>query len=280
MELRQEWIQLPDGVRLSVNLFLPDEVAVGARVPVLLEYLPYRKDDSMAAADWDLYSYVTRTGYAGARVDIRGTGRSEGGLPPQEYSDTEWADGDVVISWLAGQSWCTGAVGMWGISWGGFNSIQMAMRPETPSALRAIVALEATDMLFKDDVHYIDGMLHLDEYVIMIDLLNSLPPAPEFPTDEETLSRRFDAEPWFRRWLREQRDGPFWQRGSLAPAYSRLKVPALLIGGWYDGYRDSVPRMLERCRVPIRAIVGPWNHAWPHDATPGPEIEWRHETTR
>jgi putative CocE/NonD family hydrolase len=280
MELRQEWIPLPDGVRLSVNLFLPDEVAAGARVPVLLEYLPYRKDDSMAAADWDLYSYVTRTGYAGARVDIRGTGRSEGELPPQEYSDIEWTDGDAAISWLAEQPWCTGAVGMWGISWGGFNSIQMAMRPETPDALRAIVALEATDMLFKDDVHYIDGMLHLDEYVIMIDLLNSLPPAPEFATDEQALSRRFDAEPWFLRWLREQHDGPFWQRGSLAPDYSRLKVPALLIGGWYDGYRDSVPRMLERCEVPIRAIVGPWNHAWPHDATPGPEIEWRHETAR
>lgn len=280
MELREEWIPLPDGVRLAANIFLPDEAAAGERVPVLLEYLPYRKDDSMLERDWDLYSFVTGTGYAGARVDIRGTGRSEGTLPEWEYSDQEWADGDAVIAWLAAQEWCTGAVGMWGISWGGFNSIQMAMRPETPDALRAIVALEATDQLFKDDVHYIDGMMHIDEYVIMIDLLNALSPAPDFPTDEETLARRFDASPWFLRWLRQQRDGPFWRRGSLAPDYGRLRVPSLLIGGWYDGYRDSVPRMLERCRVPVRAIVGPWNHTWPHDAVPGPEIEWRRETAR
>jgi putative CocE/NonD family hydrolase len=280
MELRQEWIPLPDGVRLAVNLFLPHDASEDERVPVILEYLPYRKDDSMAERDWDLYAFVTRTGYAGARVDIRGTGRSEGVLPSFEYSDREWADGDAVIDWLAAQPWCTGAVGMWGISWGGFNSIQMGMRPETPSALRAIVALEATDMLFKDDVHFIDGMMHLDEYAIMIDLLNALSPAPVFPIDEDTLARRFDAAPWFLQRLRRQRDGPFWQRGSLAPRYERLRVPALLIGGWYDGYRDSVPRMLENCRVPVHAIVGPWNHTWPHDAVPGPEIEWRHETVR
>src|SRR5438552_4394946 len=280
MRLREEWIPLSDGVRLAVNLFLPDEVAGGESVPVLLEYLPYRKDDGLAERDWDLYSYVTRVGYAGARVDIRGTGRSEGTVPVFEYSEQEWTDGDAVIAWLGAQPWCTGAVGMWGISWGGFNSIQMAMRSETPAALRAIVALEATDRLFKDDVHYVDGMMHVDEYAIMIDLLNAVSPAPDFPVDEGTLARRCDQSPWLLRRLRQQRDGPLWRRGSLSPHYDRLRVPAMLIGGWYDGYRDSVPRMLERCEVPVRAIVGPWNHTWPHDAMPGPEIEWRHEAVR
>ena len=280
MRVREEWIPMPDGVRLAVNLFLPDDLPAGARVPVVLEYLPYRKDDGLAERDFDLYSYLTSGGHAGARVDIRGTGRSEGVLPPYEYSEQEWADGDAVIEWLSRQAWCTGSVGMWGISWGGFNSIQLAMREQTPPTLKAIIALEASDMLFKDDVHYIDGMMHVDEYVVMIDLLNAMSGAPEFPLDEETLAARFDQAPWLLRWMKEQRDGPFWRRGTLSPRYDRVRVPAMLIGGWYDGYRDSVPRMLEGVRAPVRAIMGPWNHTWPHDAAPGPEIEWRHEAVR
>jgi putative CocE/NonD family hydrolase len=167
---------------------------------------------------------------------------------------------------------------MWGISWGGFNAIQVAMR--RPKPLKAIVAVDASDDLFRLDIHYIDGIMHLDEYELGIDLWNAVTPAPDFPTDEESLARRFDVEPWLLSWLRHQRDGPFWRRASLAPRYDRLQVPALLVGGWLDGYRDSVARMLERVPAPTRAIIGPWNHAWPHDAVPGPEIEWRAEAVR
>ncbi len=169
---------------------------------------------------------------------------------------------------------------MWGISWGGFNSIQMAMREPAPPALKAICALMATDDLFHDDVHYIDGMMHIDEYVVMIDLLNALTPTPGFPVDEEVLAARFDNPPWLLTWLKQQRNGPFWHRGSLRPRYDRIKTPAYLIGGYYDGYRDSVPRMLEHVSAPVRALMGPWNHVFPHDAVPGPEIEWRADVLR
>ena len=287
--MREVRIPMPDGIGLAANLFFPDdwpddwprESAGGGRepVPVILEYLPYRKDEGIDR-DWDLYAYVVDRGYVGARVDIRGTGRSQGVLPDREYSDREWSDGEAVVEWLAAQSWCTGAIGMWGISWGGFNSIQLAMREPPPAALKAIAAVDASDRLFQDDVHYIDGIMHVDEYVIMIDLLNAMVPGPEFRLDEDTLRARFDQPPWFLTWLRHQRDGAFWRRPSLAPGYERMRLPALLVGGWYDGYRDSVPRMLERCPAPIRAIIGPWNHAWPHDATPGPQIEWRREVVR
>ncbi|HEX6263087.1 MAG TPA: CocE/NonD family hydrolase [Actinomycetota bacterium] len=274
MRTEQAWIPMPDGVRLSATLYLPDDEGLH---PVLLEYLPYRKDDGLLSRDHDLYAYMTRAGYVGARVDIRGTGRSEGVVPPFEYSEQEQDDGEAVIEWLASQPWSTGAIGMWGISWGGFNAIQMGTRP--PPALRAIVALHASDDLFHDDVHYVDGLMHLDEYELMIDALNPLPPAPDFPTDEETLAARFDREPWILEKMRHQRDGPFWRRGSLRPDYERLEVPALLIGGWYDGYRDTVPRVLEGSRVPTRAIVGPWDHSFPHRASHG-AIEWRAEAVR
>jgi len=277
METREASIPMPDGVRLAATLFLPPD-ADAAAVPVILEYLPYRKDDAMATRDYGLYGYLTSRGYAGARVDIRGTGNSEGNLPAGEYTEQEQADAETVIAWLASQPWCTGAVGMWGISWGGFNSIQVAMR--RPPALKAIIAVDASDDLFHDDVHYIDGLLHLDEYSVMIDQLNMLPPAPDYPVDSEVAMRRFDSEPWLMTWLSHQQDGPYWRRASLRPDYSRLTVPAFLIAGWWDGYRDSVFRMAQAAAAPVKVLIGPWNHTFPHNAVPGPAIEWRAEAIR
>lgn len=284
MRVEELWIEMPDGLRLAADLFLPDDVspdgeAPGGGLPAVLEYLPYRKDDGRLRT-WDLFSYVVERGYVGARVDIRGTGRSDGVLPDREYSEQEQDDAEVVIDWLSRQPWCNGSVGMWGISWGGFNSIHMAMRETTPQALKAIVACMATDDLFHDDVHYIDGMMHLDEYAVMVDLLNAMPPAPDFTLDEETLRARFDQPPWLLNWLRHQRLDEFWERGSLRPRYERLHVPSYVIGGYFDGYRDSVPRMIEHAGVPVRGLMGPWNHSWPHDAVPGPEVEWRADVVR
>jgi predicted acyl esterase len=276
MSVRAARIPVRDGTELAATLYLP--AAAAAPVPALLEYLPYRKDDAMLARDYELYAHVTRHGYAGARVDIRGTGGSGGELPDGEYSEQEQRDAEDVIAWLAGQPWCSGAVGMWGISWGGFNAIQVALR--RPPALKAIIAVDASDDLFHDDVHYIDGLLHLDEYALMIDHLNALPPAPGYPLDEDILAARFDSEPWLLTWLGQQQDGPYWRRASLRPDYGRLTLPAFLIGGWYDGYRDSIPRMLASCPAPIRALLGPWNHTFPHNAVPGPAIEWRAEAVR
>ena len=134
-------------------------------------------------------------GYVVARVDIRGTGRSEGELPDREYSEQEFKDGEGVIAWLVAQSSSNGSVGMMGISWGGFNSIQMAMRQ--PPALKAIIAVDATEDLFKDDIHYIDGLMHADEYELSMDLQPAMTRPPHFPTDESSLRARFDAKPWF-----------------------------------------------------------------------------------
>jgi predicted acyl esterase len=276
LAVREARIPVRDGTELAVTLYLPARPA--GQVPALLEYLPYRKDDAMLARDYGLYTYLAAHGYAGARVDIRGTGSSGGDLPEGEYTEQEQLDAEDVIAWLAAQPWCTGAVGMWGISWGGFNAIQVALR--RPPALKAIIAVDASDDLFHDDVHYIDGLLHIDEYVLMIDHLNALPPTPDFPVDSPAFARRFDSEPWLMTWLARQQDGPYWRRASLRPDYGRLTVPAFLIGGWYDGYRDSVPRMLAAAPAPVKIMIGPWNHTFPHNAVPGPAVEWRADAVR
>jgi putative CocE/NonD family hydrolase len=276
--LKLAQIPMPDGIHLAANLFFPDGARPDERFPVLLEYLPYRKDDWSAQRDYELHSYFVRRGFVSARVDIRGTGASQGRQPDREYSDQELEDGMAVIDWVSRQPWSNGKVGMMGISWGGFNSIQMAMRH--PPALKAILAVDASDDLFHDDIHYIDGMMHADEFELSMDLTNALSPAPDFPIDEATLAARFDTQPWFLIYLQHQRDSAFWRRASLRPDYSRINIPVFLIGGFLDGYRDSIPRMMAGVRAPVKAIVGPWNHTFPHEAEPGPEIEWREKAVR
>ncbi|MFZ3215682.1 MAG: CocE/NonD family hydrolase [Candidatus Acidiferrales bacterium] len=283
MKIVQAWIPMKDGVRLAVNLYMPqgplENAKAGEKFPAILEYLPYRKDDWTMARDWDLHSYFVRRGYVSARVDIRGTGASEGNPPDREYSEQEQQDGMEVIAWLAKQPWCNGNVGMMGISWGGFNSIQMARRH--PPALKAIIAMCATEELLHDDIHYIDDLMHLDEYELGMDLQLGMTRAPDFPTDEKSLTARFDARPWALLYLEHQRDSEFWRRASLAPNhYGEYTVPSFMIGGFLDGYRDSIPRFFLHAKAPIKALIGPWNHTFPHDAEPGPSIEWRVEATR
>jgi len=267
---------MKDGVRLAANLFMPEGAKPEDRFPALLEYLPYRKDDWTAERDYPICAYFARRGYVSARVDIRGTGQSEGQTPEREYSAQEQEDGLEVIAWLARQSWSNGSVGMLGISWSGFNSLQLAMRH--PPALKAIVAFCATEELFKEDIHYIDGMMHADEFELSMDLQSALTPAPDFPLDERALQLRFDNPHWFLLYLRHQRDGVFWKT-PVAPL-DAVQIPIFLVGGFLDGYRDSIPRMLEHVRAPVKAIIGPWNHTFPHDAVPGPAIEWRDQAVR
>jgi uncharacterized protein len=275
--LQEASIPMPDGVRLAADLYLPSGGARGARFPVLLEYLPYRKTEDRLR-NYSLYSYFVRRGYAVVRVDIRGTGNSGGQLIAYEYTEQEQTDGEAVIDWLSKQAFSTGKVGMFGISWGGFNSIHMAMR--NPPALKAIVAVDATDDPYQDDVHFIDGIMHVDSWEMSQDLANLLPGAPDYTLDDKYFEDRFDTRPWMLTYKRQQRDGPFWKRIALKERYDAIRIPTFVIGGWYDGYRDSVPRMLQNLRPPVKAIVGPWDHSFPHDAYPKPRIEWRNEAVR
>ena len=277
MRTEEVWIPMKDGVRLACTLYRPDAPKPG-RLPVIFEYLPYRKDDGTLAGDYSLYAYMTARGYVGARVDVRGTGRSEGRVPDREYSEQEQLDGVEVIAWLARQTWSNGNVGMWGWSWGGFNAIQIAAR--RPPGLKAILPGEATEDLFQDDIHFIDGLFHLDEYELSMEVQPAITRFPDFPLDEKSLADRFDAAPWSLLYKKQQRDGPFWQVSLYPARYEQIQVPVLMIGGWYDGYRDSIPRMLQKLKAPSWAILGPWNHSGPDSDQPGPSIEWRREAVR
>ena len=270
-----------DGITLSANLFLPDTAAAHDRVPAVLNMDPYRKDDWQAGWDLSLGTYLTERGYAYCRLDVRGTGSSDG-VAIDEYTDAETHDGHDAVEWLGAQDWCTGAIGMWGLSYGGFTSIQVAAT--RPPHLRAIVPIQATDDRYTDDVHYVGGCVtvsELSQYAVSMVGMNALPARPSFRAGAwlEEWRDRLDRTPiWLFEWLRQQHDGPYGRQGSLAPEY---EAAIFLIGGWMDGYVDSALRMLERCvNAPRRALIGNWVHDVPDDAYPGPNLDWLHEFVR
>lgn len=268
----QVWVELDDGIRLHANLYLPEALPA----PVLLEALPYRKDDLTSSYAGEYRRLRDEGGYVVARVDLRGTGSSEG-IATDEYPEREQRDLCAVIEWLAAQKFCTGAVGMYGTSYSGFNSIQVAM--ERPTALKAICAIYATDDRYTDDVHFEGGALRaLDfiDYVLYMTPMNALPPVPSIAGDawrEHWLQRMVNAEPWLLRWLSEQNDGPYWRHGSLRPHYDAIEVPVMIVAGWADGYRNATFRMYERLAAPKRLLIGPWPHASTETGLPGPHID-------
>ncbi|MDZ7840783.1 MAG: CocE/NonD family hydrolase [Gammaproteobacteria bacterium] len=154
-EIENVFIPMPDGVQLAARLFLPVD-AQETPVPAILEYIPYRKRDLMRARDEPIHRYFAAHGYAGVRVDLRGSGDS-GGVLLDEYSPGELDDAQVVIDWISRQDWCAGPVGMMGISWGGFNALQVAALQ--PAPLKAIITLCSTDDRYADDAHYMGGCL-------------------------------------------------------------------------------------------------------------------------
>ena len=285
--LRDVRIRVSDGLELSANLWLPEPLPDGTGpqlFPAILEMIPYRKDDWRAASDQSRGEWLAARGYALCRLDVRGTGSSPG-IALDEYTPRETQDGYDAVEWLAGQSWCNGKVGMWGISYGGFTSIQVALLH--PPHLAAIVPVMATDDRYTDDVHYIGGcatVSELSQYAVSMVGMNAMPPRADFRGAGWALEwrERLEQTPiWLFEWLRQQHDGPYWRQGSLAPHWDRLTTPTFLIGGWMDEYVDAALRMLERCtNAPRRALIGNWVHALPDDAYPGPNLDWYHEMVR
>ncbi|MEM9692700.1 MAG: CocE/NonD family hydrolase [Myxococcota bacterium] len=279
-EVENVFIPLPDGIRLAARLFLPR--TDGAPSPVILEYLPYRKRDFMRARDEPMHRYFAAHGYAVARVDVRGSGDSDGAMT-DEYSVAEIDDALHVIAWLAAQSWCDGNVGMMGISWGGFNSLQVAAR--RPPALKAIITLCASDDRYADDAHYMGGCL-LNENMQWGSILMTY---QAMPPDPEIVGERWRAM-WRERleklvafpahWLRHpNRDEP-WKHGSVCEDYADITCPVYAVGGWADGYSNAVFRLLAGLSVPRKGLVGPWAHTFPHHGYPGPKIGFLQEAIR
>jgi len=273
-------IEMPDGVELSATLFFPDEGE--GPWPALLEALPYRKDDVTSTAR-DYYGTLADAGYVMCWLDLRGTG-SSGGLATDEYTVVERRDLVTVIDWLATRSWSAETVGMFGTSYGGFNSLQVAT--DQPAALKAIVPIFASDDRYADDVHYYGGALkQLDvlDYPTYMVAMNALPPVPALWGDDwraEWQRRLEQTEPWFLTWLAHQHRDEYWRYGSVREDVGRIRAATMIVGGWADGYTNIALRSFPRMQAPTRLLLGPWSHGAPESCRPGPNIDFTAELLR
>ncbi|EMY34504.1 hypothetical protein D477_009363 [Arthrobacter crystallopoietes BAB-32] len=275
------FIPMRDGARLAARLWLPED-AEQLPVPAVLEYLPYRKRDSTRGRDALNHPYLAGHGYGCIRVDMRGSGDSDGVIV-DEYRPQEHEDAEDVIAWLAEQPWCDGNVGMMGISWGGFNSLQVAARQ--PPALKAIMSASATEDLYVDNMHYMGGCLladNLSEATVMF-AFNSLPPDPAIVGDRwrDMWHERLEGSGlWLETWLEHQRRDDYWKPASVCEDYSAIQCPVMAVGGWADGYTNAIFRLMEHLDVPRKGLIGPWGHKYPHLGVPGPAIGFLQEVVR
>jgi len=277
--IENAFILTPDGARLAVQLWLPQ----GERsAPVVLEYIPYRKRDRYRAYGLYWGQTLAQYGIAYARLDTRGTGDSEGVLT-DEYLASEQQDALAAIAWLAAQPWSNGAVGMRGVSWGGFSTLQAAAL--SPPALKAIMPMSASDMRYTDDAHYIGGAFALTglKWATSMKVVMASPPDPLITGAawRRQWRDRLEATPAIAaRWLSHQTNDDYWRHGSVALDWDAIKCPTYIVGGLVDSYGNAIPRLLANLKVPRKAIYGPWRHGYPAPAAPGPGLDWAFEEVR
>ena len=250
-------------------------------VPAIIEHLPYRKRDGAMVRDALTHSYFAGHGYVCIRVDMRGNGDSPGAME-DEYSTQELDDAVAVINWVTAQQWCSGMAGMMGISWGGFNALQVAAR--APTALKAVVSLCSTVDRFADDIHYKGGCL-LNENLGWAGTMlsySSRPPDPAIVGDDWRaiwLERLNNQPNLCHTWLSRQRHDAYWQHGSVCEDFGAIKANVSAFGGWGDAYKNAVPQLV--ANLPgAKGIIGPWVHTYPHFAVPGPRIGFLQEALR
>lgn len=272
-------IPMPDGCLLAATLWLPEGCGP---VPAVLEYLPYRKREGTRTRDQQMHGWLAGHGYACLRLDIRGTGDSQG-LIEDEYSPQEQRDGIAAIAWIAAQGWCDGQVAMIGISWSGFNGLQIAARQ--PPALKTVITLGSTDDRYATDVHYVGGCLSKDNFDWSATMFanNDLPPDPAIvgPDWRRIWLQRIEASrPWILTWLAHQRRDAYWRQGSVCEDFDAIKIPVYAVSGWADNYSEAVARLCAGLKAPVRGLIGPWAHSFPFDVAVQPEIGWLQEVTR
>ncbi len=276
------WIPISDGTRLAARVWLPAD-AEQRPVPAIMEYIPYRKNDATSVRDARMHAYFAACGYASVRVDLRGSGDSDGILA-DEYLPLEQQDGVEVLRWLAAQPWCDGATGMIGKSWGGFNGLQIAAW--APPELRAVISVMSTDDRYADDVHYDGGGLlaqWMPSWAATMLGYNARPPDPKVVGEawrETWLRRMEETPPYLDTWLSHQRRDAYWRQGSVCEDYGAIRCPVYMVGGWGDAYTTALLRFCEHFPGTWKALVGPWGHLYPQDGIPAPAIGFLQEAVR
>jgi putative CocE/NonD family hydrolase len=274
------WIPMPDGVKLAAKLWLPD-IAQKKRVPTIIEVIPYRKRDIYAPRDAMHHRYFAGHGYASMRVDMRGSGDSDGIQGVFAIGD-EAADTVEVLKWIARQPWSDGQVGMFGISWGGFQGIQTANR--APEQLKAVIAQSFAPDRYRYSQVYRGGCVLLRSIRWSSQLFGykSRPPDPQLVGDrwrDMWMARLEHDTPQIAAALKHQTFDKYWQERAID--FGNIKAPFYALSGWADGsYVGAVGETLQHLSSPSKGIIGPWGHRYGHLGMPGPAIGLLQEALR
>jgi putative CocE/NonD family hydrolase len=277
---RNVLIPLADGVTLASDLHLPD--APGP-FPTLISFYPYRKDDIIGSFSAYTRRWFAERGYAHLLVDVRGSGGSAGRWVESMHPIPEGVDGAQVVEWAAAQPWSDGAIGIWGISYGGMMAFNTAA--ERPPHLKAIAPIYGMWDLYRDAIglggcQIMLGM-HQRECIMLAQEL-----APPTYRDAEGRWR----EVWRARLERLEAEGPYSLRWYDHPDYDdywrervipleQIEVPSFLIAGWRDLFPEAMTEAYRRITAPKQLLFGPWLHVQPDVAAREP-VDWLGELLR
>ena len=274
------WIPMPDGVRLAAKLWLP-VVAATKRVPTIIEVIPYRKRDIYAPRDAMHHRYFAGHGYAAMRIDIRGSGDSDG-IQGVFAANDEAEDTVEALEWIAQQPWSDGQVGMFGISWGGFQGIQTAFR--APPQLKAVIAQSYAPDRYRYSQVFRGGciLIRSIRWSSQVFGYKSRPPDPELVGArwrEMWLARLEHDTPQIVSALKHQTFDKYWRDRAID--HKKIKAPFYAVSGWADGaYVSSVSESLGKLKSPCKGLIGPWGHRFAHLGMPGPAIGFLQEALR
>jgi uncharacterized protein len=253
----------------------------GKRLPAIVDFNPYRRRDGMLSVDSMMYPWFAFNEYLCFRVDLLGSGDSDGTIA-DEYTEDELLSCIAVIEQIARLPFCDGNVGMMGKSWSAINSLIVAARDDCPEALKAIVFCCGTDDRFNDDVHYMGGAMMEDQPSWAGSMWGWLPmpPDPAIVGDRWKAMWRERVDSlgfWFEQWATHQTRDLYWRSTSVRDHYDKVKVPVFAISGWLDGYKNPAERAVRELGAlgkPAAGILGPWGHKYPFDGYPGPRVDW------
>ena len=269
-------------IRLAGHFWYNAEtVSAGKKCPAIVEFVPYRRRDGTMIADSKMYPWFAFNDYLCFRIDLQGSGDSEGVLT-DEYTDEELTYCSQVIAEIAALPSCDGNVGMMGKSWSAINSLMVAARPDRPRALKAVLVCCGSDDRYNDDVHYMGGAMMFDNVSWPSSMFGwmSLPPDPAVvgdPWKEMWRERIRNADFWFKQWASNQPRDDYWAENSVRGHFEDVQVPVFVMSGWQDGYKNPVERIVSGFSAlgkPVQGLLGPWGHKYPFGGYPGPRIAW------
>jgi putative CocE/NonD family hydrolase len=252
-------IAMPDGVRLSTNVFHP---AGSGRFPAILIRTPYGKGTLLIPN----YQAFVDHGYVVVMQDVRGRYDSEGVFSPLTH---EALDGYDTINWIAAQPWSDGKVGMTGGSYLGIAQWKVALL-NNPH-LKAIFPVVSGWDDYRDRFYSPGGAMKLGHRLLWMSENVRRPGfVPDFKRFIWTLPVRRGDEASTGQKLavyQESMDHPaddeYWKALSTKEHIKDVRIPVFAVGGWYDNYVESDLQAFDALHKHggmNRILVGPWPH--------------------